>query len=99
MTSKRAYAVAALALSASLPLGACSQADSPEGEAKATASATAYAQPAYEVTHKQAKAIAAVGQRLPDERAAEPLVDDFYAMNFCGASVEQAPADAEGGRP
>ncbi|MEO7268439.1 MAG: hypothetical protein ABIW49_04445 [Knoellia sp.] len=96
MTSKRAYAVAALALSASLPLAACSQAGSTEGEAKPQASAPAYVQPVYQVTHEQAKAIAVVGQRLPDGRMPEPIIDTFYAMDFCHTAAQSAPAEAQG---
>ncbi|WP_353950437.1 hypothetical protein V6K52_12430 [Knoellia sp. S7-12] len=95
MTSKHLYAVAALALSVSLPLGACSQADSTEGEAKPKASRTAYPQPAYKVNHEQAKAIAAVGQRLADGRTSEPITDEFYAIDFCHGAGEMTMAEIE----
>lgn len=83
MTSNRLYAVAALVLSASLPLGACSQAGSREGEAKPKASTPAYPQPAFKVTHAQAKAIASVGQRFNDNTPSAPLRSDAVAFGLC----------------
>ena len=83
MTSKRLYAVATLALSALLPLSACSQADSPEREAKPTASATAYPQPAYKVTHEQLRAVTVVGARLVDNSPSAPTKSEAITVGFC----------------
>lgn len=83
MTSQRAYAVAALALSACLPLGACSQAGSSEGEAKPKASPTAYPQPAYKVTHEQLRAVTVVGARLVDNSPSVATKDEAVMVGFC----------------
>lgn len=83
MTSKRAYAVAALVLSASIPLGACTQADSPEGEAKPKASAQAYPQPAYKLTHEELRAVAVVGSRLIESSPTVETKDEAVMVGFC----------------
>ena len=96
MTSKRRYAVAALALSAFLPLSACSQAAPAKREATPKASATTHVPPApvpVRLTSMQAKAVGLLSQRAtgnvyPGSPRAEAL--DWEA---CGESV-RTPADA-----
>lgn len=83
MTSNRLYAAAALLLATTLSLAACSQADSPEGEAKPKAATTAYPQPAYKVTHEQLRAVTVVGQRLVDNSPSAATEDEAITVGFC----------------
>lgn len=83
MTSTRPYAVAALLVAASVSLGACSQADSPTGEAKPGASQAAYPQPAFRLDHEQLRAVATVGTRLVDNSPSAVAEDEVVMMGFC----------------
>ena len=100
MTSKSLYAVAAIFLSASLPLSACSVTDSlienaSEAVGASTPSPSAYPTPARLVTPEQAKSIVQAGQRLADGRTAETLSDERFAFDFCRDAAELSLLDAK----
>lgn len=99
MTSKRAYAVAALALSASLPLSACSQEDSPGKSDKGAGASVAAPKEAstptprpVRLTSSEAKAVALLGQRATGSVYPNAPRQDVLDWNVCGKPLKTPAA-------
>lgn len=96
MTSKRAYAVAALALSASLPLGACSRTKAPD---EAAGSRTAATQPSaspapgpVNLSIGEAKAVALLGQRATGNVYPNAPRKELLDWTVCGEELKTPAA-------